>query len=222
MGDQGRFDEALQTAREAVEEFRQRGDTDSPSYGFSLTILGGFLSEKGDNADADTNLKDAEAIYRRLLSPETLWLGDNLRNQAISLCQEGKYAEAMEKAHETLKIYDASFGKHYDNYPTTLIVKGLILTKTGQTKEGEKILREAVKLRTESLPKEHFWVAIAKSALGECLTTQKRFAEAEPLLTESYNNLRNSQGEENPRTRLAKSRLDKLHENWTGSVTNSR
>ncbi len=46
---------------------------------------------------------------------------------------------------------------------------------------------------------------IANYALGENLMTQKRFAEAEPLLTESYNDLRNSQGEENPRTLLAKS-----------------
>lgn len=114
-----------------------------------------------------------------------------------------------------------AFGKHYDHYPTVLIVNGLGLAKTGQLDEGEKLLRDAVELRNASLPKEHFWVAIANSALGECLMMQKRFNEAGPLLTESYNNLRNSQGVENPRTQLAKSRLDKLYENWTGSVTNS-
>jgi len=212
IADQGRFDEALGTAREAVEEFRAKGETDSPSYGFALTVYGGFLTEKGDYSNADASLHEAETIFRKLLSPNALWLGDNLRNQAVSLYGQGKYAEALERTYETLKIYDEGFGKHYDHYPTALIVKGLSLAKTGQTGEGEKILREAVKIRTESLPKEHFWVALANSALGECLTIEKRYAEAEPLLSESYESLKTSQGAENPRTQLAKSRLDSFYQ----------
>jgi len=55
-------------------------------------------------------------------------------------------------------------------------------------------LCRARKLRTESLPKEHFWVAIAESALSEGLTLQKRFVEAEPFLLESFESLKRSQG----------------------------
>lgn len=113
-----------------------------------------------------------------------------------------------------MKIYEESFGTHYDHYPTALIVKGLTLTKTGQPREGEKILREAVRLRTKSLPKEHFWVAMANSALGENLIFQKRFPEAEQLLLESYQNLKNSQGAQNPRTILAQNCLTGLYEVW--------
>jgi hypothetical protein len=92
--------------------------------------------------------------------------------------------------------------------------QGLILAKTGQAKEGEKILREAVKIRTESLPKEHYWVALANSALGECLTIQQRYDEAEPLLLGSYESLNNSQGTNNPRTRLALQQLIEVYEKW--------
>src|SRR4029077_19677557 len=170
LADQGRFEEALQTAREAVSEYRRREETDTPNFGFTLTVLGGFLTEKGDYAEADANLHEAEAIFRKLLAPSNLWLDDNLRNQAISYYQQGRYAESLSKVAETLKIYRESFGTHYDNYPTALIIQGLGLAKTGQVKEGETILREAVRIRTESLPKEHYWVALANSALGECLT----------------------------------------------------
>ncbi|MEP6904173.1 MAG: serine/threonine-protein kinase, partial [Actinomycetota bacterium] len=212
IADQGRFDEALETARQAVEEFHSRGETDSPSYGFALTIYGGFLSEQGDYSNADATLREAETIFRKLLSPQNLWLGDNLRNQAVALYGQGKYVEAIKQTDEALKIYDESFGKHYDQYPTALIVKGLSLVKNGQTIEGEKLLREAVKIRVESLPKEHFWIALANSALGECLMIEKRYTEAEPLLSESYESLKVSQGAENPRTKLAKSRLAALYE----------
>jgi tetratricopeptide (TPR) repeat protein len=115
---------------------------------------------------------------------------------------------------ETLKIYLESFGPHYDNYPTALITQGLILNRTGKSKEAETILREAVKLRTESLPTGHFWIAVANSALGECLTTEKRFAEAEPLLLESYTALNSRLGQRDPRTKEALRRLLKLYDEW--------
>ena len=84
-----------------------------------------------------------------------------------------------------------------------MFIRDLNLTNTGQPNEGETILREAVKMRTDSLPKEHFWVALANDALGECLTIQGRYDEAEPLLLQSYESLKSSQGATNPRTRLA-------------------
>jgi serine/threonine protein kinase len=214
LADQGRFEEALQTAREAVAEYRQREETDTPNFGFTLTVLGGFLTEKVDYAEADTNLREAEAIFRKLLVPSHLWLGDNLRNQASSFYQQGRYAESLSKVTETLKIYRDSFGPYYDNYPTALIINGLILAKTGQPQEGEKILREALRIRLESLPKGHFWVALAQGALGECLATQRRFSEADPLLVDSYNNLAQKLGPRDPRTRAALKRLIAFYDSW--------
>ncbi|MDP9253750.1 MAG: tetratricopeptide repeat protein [Verrucomicrobiota bacterium] len=64
------------------------------------------------------------------------------------------------------------------------------------------------------MPKGHYWVALANSALGECLTIEKRYNEAEPLLLESYESLKSSQGAINPRTQLALQRLVILYENW--------
>jgi tetratricopeptide (TPR) repeat protein len=93
-----------------------------------------------------------------------------LRNQAISFYEQGRFAEAQVKVKEALKIYRASFGPSYDNYPPALIINGLILAKTGQPQEGKKILREALRIRLESLPKSHFWVALAqgdRSSNGE-------------------------------------------------------
>ncbi len=222
LADQGRFEEALQTAREAVADYRRTGHTAAPDFGFTLTILGGFLTDKGDFAEADATLKEAEQILRRRMSPSALWLGDNLRNQAISFYRQGRYAEAQGRITETEKIYLESFGPSYDQYPTVLVFKGLILDKTGRSQEGERILREAVKLRTESLPKEHFWVAAAKGALGECLTTQKRFAEAEPLLVESYNTLNSRLGKLDPRTAEALRRLSSLYLAWGKPVQSAQ
>ncbi|HYY97477.1 MAG TPA: tetratricopeptide repeat protein, partial [Pyrinomonadaceae bacterium] len=101
-----------------------------------------------------------------------------------------------------------------DHYPTVLALQGLILSKTGRAAEGERLIREAVQIRTQTLKPGHYFTSLAKGALGECLTIQRRFDEAEPLLVESYTELRNSQGPQNPRTRAALERLVTLYENW--------
>jgi serine/threonine protein kinase/Flp pilus assembly protein TadD len=214
LADQGRFEDALRTAREAVTEYQQRGETNNPSYGFCLTVLGGFLTDKESYAEADASLRQAEAIFRKMLAPSSLWLGDNLRNQGLSLYQQGDYHVAFDKASEAQKIYLEGFGTHYDHYPTVLIIQGLSLSRMGKPQDGEPLLREAVKLRTERLPQGHYWIAVANSALGECLTLQKRYAQAAPLLLSSYESLTQSQSPQSPHLRATLERLVALYENW--------
>lgn len=50
--------------------------------------------------------------------------------------------------------------------------------------------------------------------LGECLTAQQRYAEAEPLLLESYPVLKAKLGEQHARTVDALRRLVALYEAW--------
>lgn len=214
LADQGRFQEAVQTAQEAVAESRRQGIASTPDFGFVLTIYGGFLTEEGRYAEADSALKEADRIFRQLVSPTDLWTGDNVRNQAALLYKQDKCNDALAKAQEALRIYRASFGTHYDNYPTALTIQGLSLNRLGRAADAEKVLREAVRLRLESLPRGHFFTSLAQSALGECLVSQRRFGEAESLLIQSYNDLLRSQGPDNPRTSLAKNRVRDLYIAW--------
>ena len=94
------------------------------------------------------------------------------------------------------------------------MVQGMIYSQTGRTAEAEKLLREAVRIRVENVPETHFLRATANGALGEFLTTQARFPEAEGFLLASYQSLTKSQAENSPRTQLALRRLVSLYENW--------
>lgn len=221
LADQGKFAEAVSTAREAVREQEQSHAKNSDVIAFALTVLGGLLTEQGDYHEADSCLRRAESIFRDLTDPASLWVGDNLRNQAAFFYAQGGYDEAIRKVDEALRIYRESFGTHYDNYPTALDIKGLALVKRGQLDDGEKLLREALLMRQQALPADHFWVALAKGALGECLSIEKCYSEAEPLLRESYESLRASQGTENPRTKMAQQRLVDLQRATDQSEWNS-
>jgi hypothetical protein len=57
-------------------------------------------------------------------------------------------------------------------------------------------------------------IPYAASALGECLTVEKRYGEAEPLLLDSYNELKSKLGDQNKRTIEARQRLAKLYTDW--------
>ena len=210
LADEGKFEEAVSTAQEAVESARAAHLAETPAFGFCLTILGGFLADEGKLDDAGKILQEGEHLLRRFLEPSHLWLGDNLRNQSLSLYKMDRLPDALAKADECIRIYREGFGPHYDQYPTALVARGLILAKGGQVEEGEAVLREALKLRRDSLPPQHFWVAQAEGALGECLLWQNRVAEAAPLVQSSYDKLKADFGVDDPRTEEAARRVARL------------
>ena len=212
LADQGKFDEAEKIIEAKAESIRQQGNNGPIDLGVNLTGLGSFQMEQGNLSEALKNLGDGEAIYRKLFDRANLQLGDNLRLQAQTLYLESRYAEAESKIDETLQIYRAGMGSQFVNYPMALMVRGQILSRTNRRDEAEKLIRESVKLRTENLPPAHFLLAAANGALGEFLTEQKHFAEAEPILLSSYESLKASQEANSPRLALARVRLISLYQ----------
>ena len=211
--DQGKFDEAIKTVRERIAAIRQTRD-ETPELSANLTGLGSFLIEKGEFAEAEENLRAAETIYRKVYSAANMQLGDNLRLQAQAFLSLRQYAEAEGKINATLEIYRAASSPQYVNYATALMVQGMIYGQTGRIDEAEKLLREAVRIRTENMPETHFLRATANGVLGEFLTAQKRFTEAEPFLLASHESLKKSQAANSPRTRRARQRLANLYDAW--------
>lgn len=221
LADQGKFDQAEEMIGAKLDAVRKNSDGETSELCAALTILGGVVMEKGDYERAERLLAEAEPIYRRLYGPAYMPLGDNLRLQAQTLYFQGNLTEARGKIDETLGIYRQS-SDQYINYPTALVVKGLILMRSGDLATAEQLMRDAVKIRLENLPRQHFLPALAMSALGECLAERGLYDEAEALLTESYENLKASQGDENPRTLLARSRLDKVRAMRSSTHTNPK
>lgn len=214
LADQGRFDEALVMEREVLAALQENRLDHTPTYGYSLTGLGGYLSQLGRFAEADAALRQGEELYRGVFSADHLSIGDNLRIQANSLYLQGNYPAAASKIDETLRIYRKSSGPKYINLPTAMTIQGSILAKMGRTREAEQILRSAVTLRAENMPANHFLVATANMALGDFLTTIGRYDEAEQLLLQSLESLKISQAPKSPRLVEARVQLVNLYQAW--------
>jgi serine/threonine-protein kinase len=214
LADQGKFEEAIRIVRERIAALREDKTEATIELAANLTGLGSFLLENEQTGDSLDSLREAEAIYRKLYSHANLQLGDNLRLQAQALFSEGKHSEAEARITETLGIYRAATGPQFINFATALMVQGLIFSRTGRIDDAEKLLREAVRIRAENMPETHFLRAVANGALGEFLTAQARFPEAESFLVSSYESLQKSQAANSPRTRRARQRLANLYDAW--------
>jgi tetratricopeptide (TPR) repeat protein len=212
--DRGRFDEAESIQQAALSKHRNQPNNETPEFCAALTLFGIIMMEKRDLSAAESNLREAETIYRKLYSPNFIAIHDNLRLQAQVAYLAGRYSEAEAKINQVLENYRLNSNPKYISFATALTVQGLTLSKLGRSDQAEKVLREAVKLREENLPAKHFMTALTRGALGECLTERNRYDEAESLLIASYNDLKESQGEQTPRTVEALKRLARLYDAW--------
>jgi hypothetical protein len=93
-------------------------------------------------------------------------------------------------------------------------VLGLAWLRQGQAAAAEPLLRESVDTFCALSYVEPWRVARAQSAWGECLTALGRFAEAEPLLVESYETMLTEMGTAFCETPPALKRIVALYDAW--------
>jgi serine/threonine-protein kinase len=212
--DQGDFDEAEKLHRATISESRAIPGRERIELAHALRGLGDVLIVKGQLNEAEAVLHEAEELYRKLV-------GDLFPNQAFTFHSEayllylkGDYRQAEADVNKAIEISNQILHPSHPAfffYRTTL---GLIWTKTGRAREAEKSLRDTLKSRAETYGEHYYYTALTRAALGECLTTQTRFEEAAPLMIESYNDLKASQGEQNPRTVEGLHRLADFYDAW--------
>jgi tetratricopeptide (TPR) repeat protein len=123
---------------------------------------------------------------------------------------QGKYRMAEQEGRRALEIVKNFPKTSY--YAAANDVLGLSLNKTGRSKEAERLLREALAIRQKSpRPADR---AIVQGDLGECLLTQNRYAEAEPLLVASYRTLGAAHVPQSPVLKQARERVTALYAAW--------
>jgi serine/threonine-protein kinase len=177
--------------------------------------LGILFINKAAYPEAEILLQQSQTIYREVLGGDTnSSIGAVKANLGWLYFLKGDYARAENEDRQALDLLRKYVGAEHPVTASTAATLGLTLTREGRAVEGEAYLREALAIRKKVLPPGDFMIPYAASALGESLTVQKRYAEAEPLLTDSYNDLKSKLGDQNKRTVEARQRLARLYEDW--------
>ena len=212
----GDWNEAARLDRAAIDEYRRLPGGTYVEMAATLSNLGAVLIKQGKYEEAEPFVREGLELRRKLLGnahPDTAM---SLFRLSDLLYKEGEYEGAESAAKESVQVFSRALAIPKDNpyFANPLMELGLILNKTGRSREAEAYLREALEIRTRLLPKGNQLIATSEGALGECLTTRKKYAEGEPLLNKSYNTLKSVQGGQSPLTLEAARRLVTLYQSW--------
>ena len=212
----GDLNEAERLKRAALDEYRKLPEGTYVEMAATLSNLGAVLIKKGNYSQAEPFVHEGLELRRKMLGnahPDTAM---SLFRLSDLLYKEGDYLGAESAASESIQVFSRAFSVPQDNiyFANPLLELGLILNKTGRSRQAETYLREALAIRTRFLPAGNQLIRISEGALGECLTPQRRYAEAEPLLLRSYATIKNVQGEHGSSTLEAARRLMTLYQSW--------
>ena len=184
--------------------------------GASLSNLGAMLIIQGRYEEAEPFVREGLEVRRKVLGNSHPDTAGSWYRLADLLYSKGDYKGAESACREALEIYKRTLPRPQDtiNFSTPLNEFGMILNKMGRSREAETYAREALEIRTRLLTPGHRLIGSSKAALGESLRLQKRYAEAEPILVESYNILKTTSGDGDPRMKEVRQSLKMLYEAW--------
>jgi len=212
----GDLDESERRQRAALEEYRKLPAGTYIEMGTTLSNLGAILIRKGRYRDAEPFVREGLELRRKLLGNAHPDTGMALFRLSDLLYREGNYAGAQDAANQSVEVFNRALARPQDNpfYANPLLELGLILDKMGRPREAEVHLRQALEIRRRLVPKGNQLIGITEGAFGECLTMQKRYAEAEPLLLDSFEIIRSTTVESDSRRAEAAQRLAVLYRSW--------
>jgi serine/threonine-protein kinase len=212
--DRGDTEKADPLASEASEQLRAFGG-DRFSLAQSLIDLGNVRRLENRYTKAEPLIQEGIQLYSQAQGSSHPNVAYGLLSLATLHYYQGKYVLAEQDASEAQRIVQ-QLPKGTNYHAVADIVRGRILTKTGRAREAEPLLREGLAIQRESARRTD--ATLALGILGECLIAQKRYAEAEPLLVESYQTLKRVHVPESPLIREARERLEVLYGAWGKSA----
>ena len=200
-----------------ADELASAGVKGLREFGTNRFALAQALIDLGNARRLQVRYEEAESLIREGTELYAQLQGDhpNVAYGLVSLAgvhfYESKYGLAEKDARRALKIIE-KLPKGTIYYANVYEVLGRIYVRTGRFRDGERLLREALAIRQNAFRSSDS--AFAQGLLGECLLAQKRYAEAEPLLTASYRTLGSTQVPQSPTLQEARDRLNALYAAW--------
>jgi eukaryotic-like serine/threonine-protein kinase len=211
----GRFDDAVALLKETLSLQRSKIGPQHPNIWISMNMLGAAYRDGGHVADALPLFQEALVQRRANLGiehPDTLGNMFSLADCYESLRQPDK-AEPLWR--ELASIWKKKAGPDSANYANYLAGLGNNLLVQLNWPEAEATLRECLTIREKKQPDA--WSTFnTRSVLGGVLLGQKKYAEAEPLLLQGYEGMKQRAAKIPPRAHIrlteAQERLVELYD----------
>jgi serine/threonine protein kinase/tetratricopeptide (TPR) repeat protein len=196
------YREALELRRDAL------GET-HPDVGLAYVNLARALHERGDPSAAILMRRGIE-IKRPAFPEGHPDLALDMTHLADILADRGELASAESLYTEALAIQNQALGPSHTANGPVLAGLGRIQLDRGDPFGAESLLRRAATILDKAPPERAWQPAEVELMLGQALAAQRRYAEAEVLLSGALVTLQENLGNQHPRTVAARAALEQL------------
>jgi len=106
---------------------------------------------------------------------------NQLNQEAVRLCREGKYTEATKIVEKSLEIAENTFGPDHSNVALSLNYLDELYRSQGKYTQAEPLYKRSLVITEKALGPDHPDVAAALNNLAEFYRDQGGYSEAELL-----------------------------------------
>lgn len=180
----GRFGESEQQLYAALELRRTTFRSDHPELAQSTNALALLRRDEGDLAAAESLMREALAMRRRLGKRSELDTAFSLQNLADVLRRQRRFDEAQSCLGEALSICLRRWG---DRHPDTVMIQfqmAELAHETGDVATAQTLHKAVLAARRQVLDPHHPDLARSLQVLGSLMLADGHPAECEPLLRE--------------------------------------
>jgi tetratricopeptide (TPR) repeat protein len=174
LRERGFLDRAQVTVEEALSMQEAMLPAENPQAARIRITLGAVLTDRGENAKAQTQLEEAvEAVG---VAGRARHFADALRELGRNLTASGEAGRALSFFEQALQIETDRLSSWHPQKARTLMEKGAATRQLGDSLESERSYRQALQIFDEN--PERAPVALCCRGLGETLMVSGREAEA--------------------------------------------
>jgi serine/threonine protein kinase/tetratricopeptide (TPR) repeat protein len=185
----GNRDRGRALREQSVEGHRKRFGPDHPFTLLNVNLLGVLYAELGEFDKAVPLLAEARAKHETQMGPDHPQTLLYMTNLAAVSADAGRHVQAEELLRELLDRRRRTDGPESPATADVLEILGRLLVKHEKYAEAAPTLRQCLDVRREKLP-DNWRTFLARFLLGTALLGQGKHEEAEPLLAEGYEGLR--------------------------------
>ncbi len=198
---QGRYIDAIRLTKLAVAIWEKSIGPDHPRLSAALTNLADQYLQLGEYAKAETASRRAVAIVEGRYGPASPLLVQPLVALAEILRKRESPGEARAIYLRCLEIVAGQ--ENRSDEATVRNSLGVLAYEQGDYEEAGEQLRRAALLFEQRLGAGHVEASIPRANLAAVYAAQKRYADAEPLLSRAVDVRRQALGEDHPLTAAA-------------------
>jgi tetratricopeptide (TPR) repeat protein len=194
LQDSGDYGEAEEYLLQSLSIRQARLGNDHPQVAASLNNLAFLFHDQGKAEQAVDFSRQALDTYRAAYSGDHPDIAYGLQNLASWLVEQGDYLTAEDMLEEALAINQRVLPQDHPDVAITRSGMAVLLLETDRPEAALEMATTANDSLIQSYGEEHWRTNWAQSLRGAALSTLKRFDEAEPLLVNSYESLKNNSG----------------------------